>query len=132
MSHPPDDDRVALGRRVLVVEDEFLAALTTVDFLESIGCEVVGPAARLAPALALAQSETLDAAVLDINIAGEMIWPVAERLRDRGIPYLFLSAYPGTKFVPAMFATVPYLPKPLECGDLARHLEKMGLFHSGT
>jgi AmiR/NasT family two-component response regulator len=61
---------VAIGRRVLVVEDEFLAALTTVDFLESIGCEVVGPAARLSPALELAQSEALDAAVLDINIAG--------------------------------------------------------------
>jgi CheY-like chemotaxis protein len=120
---------VAIGRRVLVVEDEFLAALTTVDFLESLGCEVVGPAARLSPALELARSEVLDAAVLDINIAGEMIWPVAERLRHRGIPYLFLSAYPGTNFVPAIFAAAPYLPKPLEPDHLARHLEKMGLFH---
>jgi DNA-binding response OmpR family regulator len=125
MSHPPDDDRVALGRRVLVVEDEFLAALTTVDFLESIGCEVVGPAARLATALEFARSEPLDAAVLDINIAGEMIWPVAEQLRYRGVPCLFLSAYPGKNIVPAIFAAAPYLPKPLEPDHLARHLAMM-------
>jgi CheY-like chemotaxis protein len=120
---------VAIGRRVLVVEDEFLAALTTVDFLESIGCEVVGPAARLSPALELAQSEALDAAVLDINIAGEMIWPVAERLQARGIPYLFLSAYPGKNIVPLIFAAAPYLLKPLEPDHLARQLEKWDLFH---
>jgi CheY-like chemotaxis protein len=123
---------VAIGRRVLVVEDEFLAALTTVDFLERLGCEVVGPAARLALALEFAQWEFLDAAVLDINIAGEMIWPVAERLRDRSIPYLFLSAYHGANFVPATFAAAPYLPKPLAQDHLASHLEKMGLFHSGN
>ncbi len=128
----PGDDMLAIGRRVLIVEDEFLAALMTVDFLQSIGCEVVGPAARLSPALELAQSEALDAAVLDINIVGEMIWPVAERLRCRSIPYLFLSAYPGTNLVPAIFAAAPYLPKPLETDNLARHLEKMGLFRGGA
>ena len=82
------------GRRVLVVEDDFLVSLTTVDFLESIGCEVVGPAARIAVAVRLAQSESVDAAVLDINIAGDMVWPVAEVLRRRGVPFIFLSAHP--------------------------------------
>jgi DNA-binding NarL/FixJ family response regulator len=69
-----------VGRRVLVVEDDFLVSLTTGDFLERLGCEVVGPAARIAAAVRLAQSELLDAAVLDINIAGDMVWPVAEEL----------------------------------------------------
>jgi hypothetical protein len=59
------------GRRVLLVEDEFLAGLTTIGVLEGFGCEVVGPVARLAMALRLAKFETLDAAVLDINVAGE-------------------------------------------------------------
>ena len=101
------------GRRVLVVEDEFLVSLTTTDFLESVGCEVVGPAARLAMAVQLAQSESLDAAVLDIDIAGETIWPVASELQQRGVPFLFLSVHiPLMKF-PARFAAAPRLDKPL-------------------
>ena len=110
------------GRRVLVVEDDFLVSLTTVDFLESIGCEVVGPAARLATAFELAQSESLDAAVLDINIAGDMVWPVAEVLWRRGVPFIFLSAHPRLSEIPIPFAAVPRLEKPLEKNRLLRHL----------
>ena len=110
------------GRRVLVVEDEFLISLTTVDFLESLGCEVVGPAARLGAAFELAQSESLDAAVLDINIAGDMVWPVAEVLRRRGVPFIFLSAHPRLSEIPIPFAAVPRLEKPLEQNRLLRQL----------
>jgi CheY-like chemotaxis protein len=110
------------GRRVLMVEDEFLVSLTTIDLLESIGCEIVGPATRLAAAVQLAQSESLDAAVLDINIAGDMIWPVAEELRRRGVPFLFLSAYPQLNVIPVLFATALHLEKPLEQSRLLRHL----------
>ena len=110
------------GRRVLVVEDEFLISLTTVEFLESLGCEVVGPAARLAAAFELAQSEALDAAVLDINIAGDMVWPVAEVLRRRGIPFIFLSAHPRLGEFPMPFAAIPHLEKPLEQNRLLREL----------
>jgi len=113
------------GRRVLVVEDEFLVSLTTVDFLESLGCEVVGPAARLAAAFELAQSESLDAAVLDINIAGDMVWPVAEVLRRRGVPFVFLSAHPRLSEIPMPFAAVPRLEKPLEQNRLLRQLGAM-------
>ena len=110
------------GRRVLVVEDDFLVSLTTVDFLESIGCEVVGPAARLATAFELSQSESLDAAVLDLNIAGDMVWPVAEVLRRRGVPFIFLSAHPRLSEIPIPFAAVPRLEKPLEQNRLLRQL----------
>ena len=108
------------GRRVLVVED---------DFLESVGCEVVGPAARLAAAFELAQSESLDAAVLDINIAGDMVWPVAEVLRRRGVPFIFLSAHPRLSEIPIPFAAVPRLEKPLEQDRLLRQLSAIWDVH---
>lgn len=110
-----------VGRRVLVVEDQFLVSLATIDLLESIGCEIVGPAAHLAVAIKLAQSETLDAAVLDIDIAGEMVWPAAEELQRRGVPFLFLTAY-SLNVVPALFAAIPCLEKPLEKNQLLLHL----------
>jgi len=111
-----------VGRRVLVVEDEFLISLATTDFLESIGCEIVGPAARLAKAIELVQTESLDAAVLDMDIAGEMIWPVAAELQHRGVPFLFLSAHKSLMAVPALFAAVPCLDKPMETIRLLRFL----------
>jgi DNA-binding response OmpR family regulator len=110
------------GRRVLVVEDEFLAGLTTIDLLESMGCEVVGPAAHLADALDLARSETLDAALLDINLRDEMVWPVAEILQLKKVPLLFLSAFSQLNGLPEPFAGVPSLAKPLEPGRLLSHL----------
>jgi len=113
------------GRRVLVVEDDYLTALTTIDFLEGIGCQVVGPAARLPAELALARTEALDAAVLDINIAGTKIWPVATELLRRGVPTLFLSAYSAQDMIPATFASAPCLAKPLEPDRLAHQLEAM-------
>jgi DNA-binding response OmpR family regulator len=112
-----------VSRRILVVEDDFLVALTTIDILESIGCEIVGPASRLAAAVQLAQTESLDAAILDINISGEMIWPVAEELQRRDVPFLFLSAYPQLSIVPKIFATIARFEKPLEKARLVNHLD---------
>lgn len=102
------------GRRVLVVEDDFLVALLTTDLLESAGCVIVGPATRLAAAFRLAQSESLDAALLDVDIAGEAIWPVAEELRRRKVPVIFVSAYHQLPGAPPLFAAAPHLDKPLE------------------
>lgn len=114
-----------VGRRVLVVEDEFLVALTTTDLLEGVGCVIVGPAMRVAAALEFAHSESLDVAVLDIDLAGEMVWPVAEELQRRGIPFLFLSAYVQQDMVPACFANSPRLDKPLEQDRLLEHLSRI-------
>jgi len=79
--------------RVLLVEDEFLLAQATVRALRSKGWAVVGPAATVAAALALLDEEAIDCAVLDINLVGETVLPVADALRERAIPYLFLSGY---------------------------------------
>ena len=113
------------GRRVLVVEDEYLVSLATTDLLESVGCVILGPEARLAKAVRLAQSEALDAAVLDIDVAGELVWPVADALLRRGVPFLFLSAYAHQDVVPARFAAAVRLDKPLEKDRLLRCLDTM-------
>jgi CheY-like chemotaxis protein len=110
------------GRRVLVVEDEFLVSLLTIDALESVGCEVVGPAAYIAEAAQLAQSESLDAAILDVNVGGELIWPVAKELQRRSVPFLFLSATTQLTLFPPPFAAVPRLDKPMEKNLFLRHL----------
>ena len=112
-------------RRVLLVEDEYLAALTTIDVLNAIGCEVVGPAARLSEALVLAESEDLDAAILDMSVAGEMVWPLAELLKGKDVPFVFLSAYTGLDVVPPPFLAAPCLAKPLEPQGLVRELNAM-------
>lgn len=79
--------------RVLIVEDEFLVAALLEDRLEMLGCDVVGPAVSIAEALELLATEPLDAAVLDVNINGEKVFPVADALAERGIPFLFATAY---------------------------------------
>ena len=99
------------GRRILVVEDQFLVALATIDLLESLGCEVLGPATSVSDALRLVKSETLDAAVLDINLAGEVVWPVAAELQTAGVPFLFLSALTRLIKFPEPFAAAPRLTK---------------------
>jgi len=113
------------GRRILVVEDDFLVSLDTIEVLKDAGCTVVGPAADFATAMHLAQSELLDAAILDVNIAGKLIWPVAEELNRRGVTILILSAYPKQSIAPAAFAAVPRLGKPLERGRLLDQLSAL-------
>lgn len=81
------------GKRVLIVEDELLVAMLVEDMLADVGCVVVGPFARLPAALAAARVENVDVALLDVNIAGEMVFPVAHALEERGIPFLFVTGY---------------------------------------
>ena len=98
------------GKRVLVVEDEPIVAMTVEDMLISLGCEVVGPASHLAPALEFAETATLDAAVLDININAGRSYPVADVLRRRAIPFLFATGY-GEEGI-ENGANAPVLQKP--------------------
>ena len=79
------------GVRVLVVEDEFLIAMLLQEMLESAGCVISGPIPRLAEALDAAAGGTYDAAVLDVNLAGERVDPVAHALARRDIPFVFVT-----------------------------------------
>ncbi len=81
------------GKRVLVVEDEWLVAMLIEEVLEDAGCVVVGTFARVPAALAAAQTVAVDVALLDVNIAGEQVFPVAHALAARGVPFLFLTGY---------------------------------------
>ena len=80
-------------KRILVVEDEPIVAIALQDMLADLGYEVVGPALRLAGALALARTEAIDAAILDVNMGDGDSYGVAAELRARGIPYLFATGY---------------------------------------
>ncbi len=88
------------GTRVFVAEDEILVAMLIEDILSDSGCQVIGPFASVTDALAAAARTDADIAVLDVNLRGEKIYPVAERLAARGIPFFLLTGY-GRDAVPA-------------------------------
>lgn len=81
------------GLHVLVVEDESLVAMFVEDALTELGCVVVGPVARVDAALELSRTHRVDAAVLDINVAGEKVFPVANELYEHSIPVVFATGY---------------------------------------
>ncbi len=105
------------GIRVLVVEDEFLVATLIEDMLTSAGCVVAGPIPRLAEALDAVDGGTFDAAVLDVNLAGDRIDPVADVLSRRNVPFMFVTGY-GTASLPAVYAKRPRLCKPFKLAEL--------------
>ncbi len=100
------------GLRILVVEDEFLLALEVEAALIGFGCSVAGPFAKLAKALDAARRLQLDGAVLDINLNGEMVYPLAEFLDRAGVPFVFLTGYVPSD-LPERFRHFRRLPKPL-------------------
>ncbi|WP_421693916.1 response regulator [Aestuariivirga sp.] len=108
------------GKRILVVEDEALIAVMVEDMLTDMGSSVVGPAATIEAALKLAATEMLDAAVLDVNVRGERIDPVADALLARGVPMLFATGYGEVKLANGHRATV--IDKPYTQDKLARGL----------
>ena len=111
------------GARVLVVEDEMLVSLLIEDVLNSSNCIVVGPYDRVPDALEAARSLELDAAVLDVNVAGKKVYPVAEILSLRGVPFLLLSGY-GAGAVPANRAQWKVCSKPFKTEQLLAMLSE--------
>lgn len=105
------------GRRILVVEDESMIWMLIEDGLSEEGCQVVGPAARLDDALRAAASETLDAALLDVNLGGQPAYPVADILAERGIPFAFLTGY-GEAGLNEAYRHRPVLKKPFTLNKL--------------
>jgi CheY-like chemotaxis protein len=112
------------GCRVLVVEDEMLIAMLIEEALQDLGCVVVGPVGKLDAALRLASEEALDAAVLDVTIRGGQVYPVAERLLARGIPFLLASGY-GDWVLPESLRDQPRLTKPFTQHDLEGHVRRL-------
>ncbi len=109
------------GLRVLVVEDESVLAMLLEEYLEALGCQVAGSASRLEDALRKASSLDLDAAVLDVNLAGTLSYPVAELLRDKGVRVVFATGY-GVSGLRPDLRNAPVLAKPFNMGQLAAAL----------
>lgn len=105
------------GMRVLVVEDEPMIAMAVEDILTDSGCHVVGPAYRLEEAWKLVVRDPIDGAVLDVNVAGEMVFPLADWLSERSIPFVFVSGY-GRSDLRDCDLERPLLQKPYRAIDL--------------
>lgn len=110
------------GKRVLVVEDEVIVAMQLEDLLLGFGCEVIGPASHLDQAHGLAETDALDAAVLDVNINGRSIRSVAERLAERGVPIVLATGYGQAGCVD--LPKGPVLQKPYRSRELASALRQ--------
>jgi DNA-binding response OmpR family regulator len=113
-----------VGRRILLVEDELLVAMLIEAVLEEQNCITVGPFSDLTSALEAAHREQVDGAVLDINLAGQMVFPVAEVLDARGVPFLLLSGY-GAMALPPDRRHWPVCDKPFKTDELVATLSRV-------
>jgi CheY-like chemotaxis protein len=105
----------------MVVEDESFVAMLVEHFLEDLGCHVVAAASRLPEAMLKAAELTLDAAVLDVNLAGALSYPVAELLRDKGVWVVFATGY-GVSGLRPDLRDAPVLAKPFNQDQLEKAL----------
>ena len=108
---------------VLLVEDEACLAMMLQDLLEDAGYRVM-KAARVAAALHMANDPAIDAAILDVNVAGTEVFPVADELRRRGVPFMFASGY-GEHGLPGEFRDYPVLQKPYDPAALGTMLRNV-------
>ena len=110
------------GCRLLVVEDDYLIADELQSELIGAGAEVIGPVSSVAKALQVIGADAaLDGAVLDVNLGGEMVFPLVDVLRERGIPAMFMTGY-DERAIPAAYADVPLCTKPAGARQVVRAL----------
>jgi CheY-like chemotaxis protein len=117
----PKVDQRLKGLRVVVVEDETLVAILLEDMLAELGCTVLGTAHRVGKALELIAATTPDAAVLDVNIAGDEVYPVAEALAARNVPIVFATGY-GARGLTDAWRDRPIVQKPFHMEHLLQGL----------
>lgn len=112
------------GRRILVVEDDYLVAADLAESLENAGASVIGPAGSVEEALRLVQEENrqLDGAVLDINLRDARVYPVAELLEAQHVPYIFTTGYDSSA-VSKDYAHASRIEKPVDTVQLIRWIE---------
>ena len=115
---------VLSGARILVLEDETLVSMMVEDMLLDLGCQIVGPFARLDQALAFVSAkQDIDLALLDVNLAGERSFPVAELLKEQGTPFVFTTGYDESG-MPDEWRGRPSLRKPFMMHEMATVLRK--------
>ena len=109
--------------RLLIVEDEYLIRLLLEDMLVELGCTIGAAAASLTEGKTHAASAEIDLAILDVNIDGEQVFPIAEILKGRGIPFVFITGY-GARGLPESYRATPTLHKPFQMQDLKTTLAR--------
>ena len=112
----------AAGLKVFVVEDETIVAMLLEQMLEELDCQVAGVAGQLSLAMELARSVEAEVAILDLNLSGQRVDPVAQILADRNVPFIFASGYGEDGLAPEWRGR-PVLPKPFRLDQLKDALE---------
>ena len=110
------------GKRILVVEDELMIRMLLEDMLGELGYVVAAEAARIDEALDAAKNAAFDVAILDVNLNGEPILPVADALAARGTPFVFATGY-GERGLPEAYRDRPTLKKPFQIEGLEQMLQ---------
>lgn len=122
--HPAQTADAIAGARILVVEDSPVVAPFTADVLDELGCTVVGPAPNMAAARELIEEGAFDAALMDVHIRGERVFPLCELLEAKGIPFILTSGY-GDWQVPEKLESRPRLQKPYTIAEVEKALKKL-------
>jgi CheY-like chemotaxis protein len=112
------------GRRILVVEDSPVVGPFTADLLGELGCEVVGPAPNMAVARELIDNEPFDAALMDVHIRGERVFPLCEMLEAKAIPFILTSGYADWQ-MPEKLEDRPRLQKPYTIDQIEKALASL-------
>ena len=110
------------SRAVLLVEDEVMIRMMVADMLEELGYTITGEAGDIDEGIRLVQAIDFDIAILDVNVNGKVITPVAEAVQMRGLPFVFATGY-GAQGLPEKFRDRPTLKKPFQIETLARTIE---------
>jgi CheY-like chemotaxis protein len=122
MTSAPEPQAAMRAKRILVVEDELMIRMLLEDMLAELGYTIAAAAARLDEALEAAQNADFDIAILDVNLNGQPISPVADALAARGMPFIFATGY-GEPGLPDTYRDRPTLKKPFQLDSLKRTLQ---------
>jgi two-component sensor histidine kinase len=122
---PPPDSADLTGTRVLLVEDNAVIGLDMAEGLEAAGAKVIGPVASLQQALGVAAGGGFDVAVLDVNLGGEQVFPLADLLAERRVPYAFLTGYDASVMVPERLRSASALRKPIRVAALTALVRRL-------
>jgi CheY-like chemotaxis protein len=116
---------VVSANRIMIVEDETLVAMSLAELVEELGFSVIGPFGRVRDATTALKDGGIDAAILDVNLGGEMVYPLADVLREGRVPFVFMTGY-GAESIERRFANVPVLQKPVEPQALRGIFTRLG------
>jgi CheY-like chemotaxis protein len=122
MTSAPEPQAATRPKRILVVEDELMIRMLLEDMLGELGYTITATAARLDEALEAARNADFDIAILDVNLNGQPISPVADALAARGMPFVFATGY-GERGLPDTYRDRPTLKKPFQLDGLKRTLQ---------